>query len=150
MLETETMMLEQFIYSSTLSEEFSTDVLEDILDKSRANNPKSELTGVLIFNGQHFIQILEGDATSIETLTKKIEQDPRHKDIIPLSKTDITERSFPDWSMAVLSPVPEQIDDQMQKLSLLSEKELVSRTENMSGWIATFVDEIITELKSGN
>ena len=70
-----------------------------ILTKSRSNNRKNGLVGVLYFGDGAFFQCLEGDEDAINTLFSKIEKDPRHKDIKIISKKSISKFSFPDWAM---------------------------------------------------
>ena len=84
-----------------------------ILHKSRSNNAKNGLVGVLYFGNGCFFQCLEGDETAVDTLYKKLEADPRHKDIRLLSKKRVAAQSFSKWAMKY---VP--IDQAMQKLLL--------------------------------
>lgn len=70
-----------------------------ILAKSRVNNRKNGLVGVLYFGDGAFFQCLEGDDEAINTLFAKIENDPRHKDVKLISKRYISRLSFPDWAM---------------------------------------------------
>lgn len=70
-----------------------------ILAKSRINNRKNGLVGVLYFGDSAFFQCLEGEEDAVNNLFAKIEKDPRHKDIKLISKKYITSVSFPDWAM---------------------------------------------------
>jgi len=70
-----------------------------ILAKSRSNNRKNDLVGVLYFGDGCFFQCLEGEETVVDTLYAKLLQDPRHKDLKIISRKPIAERSFGDWSM---------------------------------------------------
>lgn len=70
-----------------------------ILAKSRINNRKNGLVGVLYFGDGAFFQCLEGDEAAINTLFAKIESDPRHKDVKLISKKYISRLAFPDWAM---------------------------------------------------
>lgn len=70
-----------------------------ILAKSRTNNRKNGLVGVLYFGDGAFFQCLEGDEDAINNLFAKIEKDPRHKDVKLISKKHISRLSFPDWAM---------------------------------------------------
>lgn len=97
--------LVQIIYISRSTFE-STDAINKIepnvvriLAKSRVNNRKNGLVGVLYFGDGAFFQCLEGDESAINTLFSKIENDPRHKDLKLISKKYISRLSFPDWAM---------------------------------------------------
>jgi len=70
-----------------------------ILAKSRINNRKNGLVGVMYFGDGAFFQCLEGDEDAINSLFAKIEKDPRHKDLKLISRKHIAKLSFPDWAM---------------------------------------------------
>jgi hypothetical protein len=70
-----------------------------ILAKSRINNRKNGLVGVMYFGDGAFFQCLEGEEDAINTLFAKIEKDPRHKDLKLISRKSISKLSFPDWAM---------------------------------------------------
>jgi hypothetical protein len=84
-----------------------------ILHKSRSNNVKNGLVGVLYFGNGCFFQCLEGEETAVDALYQKLEADPRHKDVRLISKKRIAAKSFGNWAMKY---VP--IDQAMQKLLL--------------------------------
>lgn len=79
-----------------------------ILAKSRVNNRKNGLVGVLYFGDGVFFQCLEGDEEAVNTLLAKLEADPRHKDIKVISKKYIDKLSFGEWAMK-FAPLDEQI-----------------------------------------
>ena len=70
-----------------------------ILLKSRANNEKNGLVGVLYFGDNNFFQCLEGEQSAVETLYQKLLLDPRHKDLKIIVKKSINTLSFSNWSM---------------------------------------------------
>ena len=70
-----------------------------ILAKSRVNNRKNGLVGVLYFGDGCFFQCLEGEETAIETLYAKLQLDPRHKDLLLISRKLISAFSFSEWAM---------------------------------------------------
>ncbi|HEY8027186.1 MAG TPA: BLUF domain-containing protein [Burkholderiaceae bacterium] len=70
-----------------------------ILAKSRANNRKNGLVGVLYFGDGCFFQCLEGEADAVDTLYGKLEIDPRHRELQLISREDIEQFSFGAWSM---------------------------------------------------
>lgn len=74
--------------------------IEDILMKSREYNSKQKVSGVLLYRGGLFLQLLEGSQEAVETLYRKIEKDPRHGNVIQLFSVVNNERLFEDWSMA--------------------------------------------------
>ncbi|MDP2152325.1 MAG: BLUF domain-containing protein [Methylotenera sp.] len=70
-----------------------------ILAKSRINNRKNGLVGVLYFGDGVFFQCLEGDEATINQLMSKLEADSRHKDLKVVSRKYIDQLSFSDWAM---------------------------------------------------
>lgn len=98
----------QIVYCSEAAEHFSPQQLVALLEKSRANNQGRGLTGMLLYRGGNFLQVLEGDSAVVRALVDRIGQDPRHHRISVLSETQSEVRDFPDWSMgfADLSSLP--------------------------------------------
>ncbi len=86
--------LYHLVYLSAATDEFSEDDLTDILAASRRNNPKRDITGMLLYSDGGFIQALEGPKQEVLDLYEKIEQDPRHSGAIMLANGPIEERSF--------------------------------------------------------
>lgn len=79
-----------------------------ILAKSRANNRKNGLVGVLYFGDGVFFQCLEGEEEAINTLLAKLQADRRHKDLKVISKKYIDQLSFGDWAMK-FAPLDDEI-----------------------------------------
>lgn len=71
-----------------------------ILAASRENNAREGITGGLLFSTGCFAQVLEGLSAAVEATFERIQCDDRHNDVILLEAGPITERAFPDWSMA--------------------------------------------------
>ncbi|MBB6519827.1 BLUF domain-containing protein [Pseudoteredinibacter isoporae] len=94
------MELTHCIYcSATTEEELSAEGLEAILEQSRTNNQKCDVTGILLFESGAFFQVLEGDEAVVDALYRKIEMDPRHQRVTKLISEPIEERAFGEWSM---------------------------------------------------
>ena len=93
-------MLSQIIYVSTPQKPFSDEELDDLLTVVRAKNQKRKITGILLYTGSNFFQVLEGEKSDLEFVFEKIKKDTNHKDIILIVKEAIPNRSFEDWSMA--------------------------------------------------
>ncbi len=75
------------------------DGLQTILDQSRNNNNKIDVTGILLYHAGSFFQVLEGDRKVVDTLYDKIEKDPRHNNLLKLIVEPIEERAFEKWTM---------------------------------------------------
>lgn len=70
-----------------------------ILAKSRINNRRNGLVGVLYFGDGCFFQCLEGDEAAVDALYARLQSDSRHKDIKLFSRKQISGLSYAEWSM---------------------------------------------------
>jgi len=89
----------QLIYYSSASTPFSKDDLMEILQKSRENNERDNITGILLYKDGSIMQVLEGEATDVERRYEVIRRDSRHKDCFLVGQTEIAQRQFANWSM---------------------------------------------------
>ncbi len=112
----------QLCYISTARPGVGWDEVDDILAQSRRNNARHRVTGLLLFNGKRFLQILEGDATLVEAAYGRIIKDDRHRAIVKLSERAITEREFGGWDMAFERFAGERRDAVSAKVSALTER----------------------------
>jgi len=94
-------MLVRLMYASRAADSVDAEALSTILRKSKENNPRVGVTGVLCFcfNAGIFLQVLEGGRNAVSMLYNRISQDPRHREVVLLSYEEIGERSFSSWSM---------------------------------------------------
>lgn len=93
----------QLAYLSFASEAFDKDVdrgMGEILDVAVSNNKDLNITGMLLFKGGIFIQLLEGDKEDVLNLYGRIASDLRHEGLKVLVKQDNSERLFEHWSMS--------------------------------------------------
>ena len=91
-------MLRQYLYIST-APDLTREQVDEILASSERKNPDRGITGLLLYNGRNFLQMLEGEETQLVSLMTRIAHDPRHTGVSMLSRRDITERACPDWAM---------------------------------------------------
>lgn len=89
----------QLIYISQTVKPFSSDELLSLLKTCRKNNTRQDITGVLLYYNECFIQVLEGEEKIVEQAFERIKKDPRHTNVTVLKKKYISEREFGDWSM---------------------------------------------------
>jgi hypothetical protein len=75
-------------------------VTASILAAAEAHNAMHSISGVLCQGQGLFLQVLEGERAEVNRLYAHILQDRRHQDVQMLSFEEITERRYPDWSMA--------------------------------------------------
>ena len=74
-------------------------MLDDILTRSRSNNPAIGVTGNLIYHSDLFLQLLEGPDLAVQKLYETILTDSRHADIIKLRDETFNRRLFASWAM---------------------------------------------------
>lgn len=94
------MNLVRLIYVSRVVSGLGAQNIEAILQGARHNNAKANITGLLAFNGEYFLQVLEGGRTAVNRLYHRIALDPRHEQLLLLEMGEIDERLFSEWSMA--------------------------------------------------
>lgn len=87
------------IYASSAVRLLTRTELVDLLESSRKANIVTGITGMLLYRGGNFIQVIEGENEAVLQLYKNIKADPRHRDVTLLSQDPITTRQFPGWSM---------------------------------------------------
>lgn len=85
-----------------------------ILAKSRSNNRKKGLVGVLYFGDGCFFQCLEGNEKQVDALYETLLQDNRHKDLKILSRKMISQPSFSEWTMKYIA-LDTEVTDLMKK-----------------------------------
>jgi len=90
----------QLCYISTARPHVGWDAVDDILAESRRNNSSARVTGLLLFNGKRFLQLLEGAPVQVEATYARILRDPRHFAVVKLSERTIDQREFGNWDMA--------------------------------------------------
>lgn len=87
------------VYLSYSEKELSESELNGFLATIRRKNEIQNITGLLLYNDEAFIQVIEGKREIINNLFDIISKDSRHSNIVKLLEEPITKRAFPDWSM---------------------------------------------------
>lgn len=88
------------LYHSRLAPNAPLSCISDIIKAARSFNATHGLTGVLAFDGQHFLQYLEGPELPLQNLLVRLAQDPRHVNFTLQHRGRCTgERLFRNWSM---------------------------------------------------
>lgn len=98
-------MLTKLVYASRHAG-LTSGVLPDILGKSRTNNERDGITGVLVACEEDFMQLLEGDRTAVAECMMRIMKDERHYNIHILLAGEADTRLFPRWSMHSVNAGP--------------------------------------------
>lgn len=90
--------LHQLIYVSDLVGK-DEQQLAPILESAVRRNTEDGITGMLLYSGGNFLQVLEGPKNAVQATYARICKDPRHRNTTLLLEQDIPERQFGSWSM---------------------------------------------------
>jgi len=96
------MNLKSLTYTSLASLDLTGGDVEDILRTARELNAIEGITGLLVFNGTHFMQVVEGSAQAVDDLVDRLRRDHRHSGVEIRDERPIDERFFPDWTMELV------------------------------------------------
>ena len=77
-------MLTTIIYRSHICEGVPVKALEEMVAAANRKNRHSDVTGILLFNGTHFFQLLEGPVDNVTAIYQHICRDPRHHNVVEL------------------------------------------------------------------
>lgn len=108
--------LQEIIYVSTLAADAPVRVVADIAMKARSNNKQADITGLLVFDGLHFCQQLEGCSREVAAAMARIRQDPRHSDLAVLHQGPLDHRRFSRFSLGYTSVEDIELLERLQKL----------------------------------
>lgn len=106
-------MIYHLLYISQRHKNVEDAELEDIIEVSQKNNSEKELTGMLIRNGDFFIQLLEGSKAKVQSTFSKISADSRHYRVRTLFTGEPDQRLFPNWSMGLVKEPTEKIMNEL-------------------------------------
>lgn len=76
-------------------------VLADICQVAIENNLKLNITGVMLFHNNHFLQVLEGEQDALISTFDKIKSDTRHRNLEIIYDEKVNNRCFPNWRMTL-------------------------------------------------
>lgn len=71
-----------------------------IAEESRIRNARLGVTGALWFDGQHFLQLLEGSKEAINSVLHRVLNASQHKEIDIICFQKVPGRIYSDWAMS--------------------------------------------------
>lgn len=92
-------MYQHIVYLSSAVSLFSSENLQELLEKSRIRNKELRITGLLLYKDKSFIQMIEGSEQATNDLYRIIKDDKRHFNVRLLDKTRKAQRTFKEWHM---------------------------------------------------
>lgn len=93
------------VYVSTATGNLSEAALLRLLRRARCANQQAGITGVLMYGGGQFMQVLEGCPAAVRRLYARIEADPCHSRLEKLADGPLPRREFAGWHMS-FAPLP--------------------------------------------
>jgi hypothetical protein len=96
--------MHHIIYTSRATALLTPTDLVALIMHARHKNKEPGITGLLVYSGQQFVQLLEGECQVVKQAYERIRHDPRHTAVVKLADEAINARSFANWSMAFCEP----------------------------------------------
>lgn len=96
------MRLKTLTYTSRARLDLGDEDLTAIHQSARHLNALDGITGLLLFDGSRFLQIVEGAEDAVDNLVERLRMDPRHSAFEVRDEREVERRSFPDWSMELV------------------------------------------------
>jgi hypothetical protein len=100
----------RLLYISQATDGITEDAISGVLKSAGKNNPPLGITGLLVYGGGVFAQILEGPEQAVLRKYVNIITDPRHHNCRIVYITTMKERIFKDISMAALEALPMELE----------------------------------------
>ncbi|PIJ50953.1 diguanylate phosphodiesterase [Erwinia sp. OLTSP20] len=92
-------MLSTLIYRSHICDDVPLKEIEEMVALANKKNERCDVTGILLFNGTHFFQLLEGPESAVVAIYNRIYEDRRHHNIVELMRDYAPERRFGNSGM---------------------------------------------------
>ena len=89
-------------YVSQAKADLPVERMHALVDDAARFNKMAGVTGVLLNDGQRFLQYIEGPPDGIDSVYERILRAGSHHDLMELARGHLGQRQFPYWSMRVL------------------------------------------------
>ena len=89
-------------YTSLAALDMDEGKLLEIHQTAKDLNGLEGITGLLVFNGTHFLQIIEGNPLAIDDLVERLRRDERHSGLEIRDERMTDQRMFERWAMALV------------------------------------------------
>ncbi|GAA6206095.1 BLUF domain-containing protein [Thalassotalea sp. SU-HH00458] len=130
----------QLIYISCATREVSEKDLFELLQQSRIKNDKYNVTGLLLYAKENFMQVLEGDEVVVDDIYQSILRDDRNTLHSVLQRKSIEKRSFSNWSMGfkTIDDIPPQMMNGFS--DFLMTRESKTNLELEKSWVLSLLN----------
>lgn len=110
------MPIRAVVYVSSAGEEIAGDKLglsngklDHIVDDAARFNRNAGVTGVLLFDGERFLQYMEGPEDGLSVSYSRVLGASSHNGIVELQRGRVGQRRLPFWPMKWLPVAPEEL-----------------------------------------
>lgn len=80
--------------------------MKHLVANAARKNHALGVTGLLLAQGDFFIQVLEGPRPRVSSLFLRIAQDARHTEVTLVEACGVLQASYPDWGMSLFGSIP--------------------------------------------
>ncbi|WP_285311349.1 BLUF domain-containing protein [Stenotrophomonas maltophilia] len=105
------MPLQSIAYASKASSDVSAEQVERLTRDAARFNVEAGVTGVLLFDGQRFVQYFEGPEDGVEAVYGRVLAATSHREIVELGRGRASIRRFPYWAMRLVPVVSDDLRD---------------------------------------
>jgi hypothetical protein len=124
------MPLIHVMYASSVAADFREHHIPDLLKKARSANQERDVTGMLLYIGGSFFQLLEGEAAVVDSVYAKISRDTRHTRVTLIIREPILERNFTGWTMGFSTVDPIEAGKLLGENDFFNEASCVTRLDS--------------------
>jgi hypothetical protein len=96
------MPVRALVYVSQKSDRLGEHDLEALVAGAATFNATADVTGILLFDGQRFLQYLEGPEAGLEAAFSRVCAAASHSEIMLLAGGIVGARFYPSWSMMLI------------------------------------------------
>ena len=108
---------------------------------AKSNNAKNNITGILVYKNNNFLQVFEGQSNTVDDIFSKIRVDDRHSNIFKIIDTTIDERIFEEYNFGFTV-----VSDRSALKNLSDYLTWLRNADNMiANEIATMVENFINQ-----
>ena len=134
-------MLKTICYISDSRINKSITDFNNLIEKAKINNAKNNITGILVYRNNNFLQVFEGAPETVDTIFDKIRMDQRHQNIFKIIDTSIDQRIFEEYKFGFTV-----VSDKNALQNLSDYLEWLRNADNMiANEIVTMVENFINQ-----
>ncbi|ROP49873.1 EAL domain-containing protein (putative c-di-GMP-specific phosphodiesterase class I) [Enterobacter sp. BIGb0383] len=113
-------MLTTLIYRSLVNPELQQASIHQLVQDALCKNNANHVTGILLFDGAEFFQVLEGEEAVINALFSRIRADLRHNSVVLLMQDYSAYRRFHDTGMRLFDAGSRTVESILAEIRNLS------------------------------